>query len=102
MPRAGLVVLARHEQDHDAQVAGGIARGGARSDLPFAPDLQRHVGGRTVADVGQGHDHDLAARLILHFGDARLEARNRGGVEHAGEVVDIAAGGRQLDLGNEQ
>jgi len=39
-----------------------------------------------------------APRLVAQLGDHRFHVRDRRGIEHAGEVVDVAAGRRDGDL----
>ena len=92
------MVLAGDEEDHETEVSRRVAHRRTGTDLPLAADLERHVARRAVADVGERHDDDLASRFRLHVGDHRVQLRERGGVEHAREVVDVAAGRGDRDL----
>jgi len=65
---------------------------------PLASDLEGDVARRAVAQVRERHDDNLAAALGTHLGDHGFHARHRRGVEHAGEVVDVARGRRERYL----
>jgi len=92
------VILPGHEQDDHTEVVCGIAGWRAGTHLPVAPDLQCHVARGPVADVGEGHDDDFAARFLAHVRDDAFHARDRRRVDHPGEIVDIATRRRDLDL----
>ena len=95
---AGPMVPARHEQHDDAEVLRGVARFPLRPDAPLPPDLHRHIRRRPVPDVREGDHGDLAAGLVAHLGDQRLHAAYGGGIEHPSEIVDVAPGGGDRDL----
>src|SRR5213594_489139 len=69
-----------------------------RAPTPRAPDLNGDVHRGAVADVRERDDGDLAARLVAHVGDHRFHAAHGGGVEDAREIVDVARGGGDRDL----
>src|SRR5437868_928937 len=98
IPCAWTVVLLGHDEHYYAEVLSRIAGFALRADTPLAPDLEGHVRGGPVADIGECHHGDLAPRLLAQLGDHGGHVGDGGWVEHGGEVVDVAAGGRDGDL----
>ena len=92
------MILARDEQHHDAEVLRRIARLALRADTPLPADLERDVGRRAVADIGECDDRDVAPRLFPHLSDERFHALHGGRVEDVREVVHIPRGGGERDL----
>ena len=92
------MILEGHEQYHDAEVLCRVSRFTLRPHTPLAPDLQRHVRGLAVPDVRESHEDDLPPCLLAHVGDHRLHVRDGRRIEHAREVVDVAAGRGEGDL----
>ena len=88
--------LLRHEQDHDAVVARRIAGIRLLAQLPLADHRERDIAGGAVADVGKGHDRDVAPRLRPHRRrdpEQRLLGLR---AEDVGEVVDESRRLRKL------
>ncbi len=95
---AGLARLLRDEQHHDAKILGWIAGRALGPNAPLPADLERDVAGGTITDVREGHDGDLPPRLVAHFRDDHFHVRDRRGIQHAGEIVDVSAWRRNGDL----
>src|SRR5207237_5370340 len=98
LPGTGSVILQGYQQHHDSQVLRRIAGFAFGTDAPLAPDLEGYVRGGTVGDVGERHHGDLAARLLAQLCDHGRHVGDGRSVEHAGEIVDVATGGRDRDL----
>lgn len=96
------VRLLGDEQDHRAGVPGRVSGVPDLSQLPFTPDLQRHIGRGSIAYVWERHDGDLAARLGPHVAGDLLHQWNVLRRNHVCKVVHQPRRGGDLQPTLEQ
>ncbi len=95
------MVVPWHEQHHDPEVLSRIARLPLGTHPPVAPDLEGDIARLPTAEIRPCHDRDLAARLLAHLGDHVFHVRHGFGGQHVREIVDVAHGGGDGDLNEE-
>lgn len=101
VPGAGPVVAPWHEQHHDPEVLPRIARLPLATHPPFAADLEGNIACLAPTEIRPGDDGDLAARLLAHLGDHVFHVRHGFRGEDVREIVDVAHGGGDGDLNEE-
>ena len=85
------MIFAWDEEQNHAGVLGAVAGIAFCTDAPLAADLERDITRAAVADIGERDDGDLATCFLPHLRDDGFHVLERRGVEHAGEVIDVAA-----------
>ena len=87
-----------HQQQHHTRIATPVADRKRTTHAPAAPDVDRDIGRRSVADPWQGDYRHFATRGIAQAREARLDAGFGIGREDVGHIRDHAGGTGREEL----